>query len=253
LEEGFNAKSNLKNSETRYEKSAEDEISASNSQMGKIDTKVETKHQRNPTENKGKHDNRNIIRFEPDVEDEKLEDTEPVNENKDVSSTPKKRVDKTSESTEKKGLTRKKESFQDTENLGHQISKNQNSIRALEKKIASLSEDVDDLISLYEIVSVEMNPFVGLSKITRSRLDALANIDKEFESLKTRVEELETSITGLSNSKTDDNFDDNKDFYLVEDIDDIIDEALEYIIEIRKIDDIIDEFVKDLKSGNIAC
>lgn len=137
--------------------------------------------------------------------------------------------------------------------MNHQISKNQNSIRALEKKIASLSEDVDDLVSLYEIVSVEMNPFVGLSKITRNRLDALANIDKEFESLKTRVEELEGSTTGLSASETDDNFDDNKDFYLVEDIDDIVDEALEYIIEIRKIDDIIDEFVKDLKSGNIAC
>jgi len=247
LEEGFNAKSNLKNSETRYEKSAEDKISASNSQIEKIDTKAETKHQRKPTENKGKYDNRNIIRFEPDTEDEKLEDKDPVKENKDVSSTQKKRVDKTSESTEGK------KSFQDTENLGHQISKNQNSIRALEEKIASLSEDVDDLISLYEIVSVEMNPFVGLSKITRSRLDALTNIDKEFESLKTRVEELEAPITGLSNSKTDDNFDDNKDFYLVEDIDNIIDEALEYIIEIRKIDDIINEFIGDLKSGNVAC
>lgn len=39
-----------------------------------------------------------------------------------------------------------------------------------------------------------MNPFVGLSKVTKKRLDALENITKEVDTIKSRVGDLESSI-----------------------------------------------------------
>ena len=123
-------------------------------------------------------------------------------------------------------------------------------IKELENKVASLSEDVDDLISLYEIVSVEMNPFVGLSKITRKRLDALANIDKKFESLKQRLEELEATIaSGVPHQKNEEF---SEAFYSTVNIDDVIEEALDYIFEKSRIDEIIDGYIEDLKVGDVA-
>ena len=56
----------------------------------------------------------------------------------------------------------------------------------------SLSKDLDDLVSLYEIVSEQMNPFVGLSKVTKKRLDALENITTEVDALKNKMGDIET-------------------------------------------------------------
>ena len=58
----------------------------------------------------------------------------------------------------------------------------------------SLSKDLDDLVSLYEIVSEQMNPFVGLSKVTKKRLDALENITAEVDALKTKMGDFETIV-----------------------------------------------------------
>jgi len=123
-------------------------------------------------------------------------------------------------------------------------------IDTLNEKLASLTEDVDDLISLYEIVSVEMNPFVGLSKITTNRLDALENIDKEFESLKERIENLEAGAGRVKASIPKEKKELSKDISLQEDIDFIVDKALEYIAKEKKIDDIIDKFIEKYKGGN---
>jgi hypothetical protein len=45
-----------------------------------------------------------------------------------------------------------------------------------------------------------MNPFVGLSKVTKKRLDALENFTKEVEGVKTRIGELESVLekTGVT-------------------------------------------------------
>jgi Flagella accessory protein C (FlaC) len=75
-----------------------------------------------------------------------------------------------------------------------QIKKNQEEITTIYEKVESLSKDLDDLVSLYEIVSEQMNPFVGLSKVTKKRLDALENIIKEVDGVKTRVGDLESNL-----------------------------------------------------------
>jgi len=75
-----------------------------------------------------------------------------------------------------------------------QIKKSQEEITNIYEKVESLSKDLDDLVSLYEIVSEQMNPFVGLSKVTKKRLDALENIIKEVDGVKTRVGDLESTL-----------------------------------------------------------
>ncbi|HUT00190.1 MAG TPA: flagella accessory protein C [Candidatus Thermoplasmatota archaeon] len=75
-----------------------------------------------------------------------------------------------------------------------QIKKNQEEITNMSEKVESLSKDLDDLVSLYEIVSEQMNPFVGLSKVTKKRLDTLENIVEEVEGVKTRIGDLESML-----------------------------------------------------------
>ena len=81
-----------------------------------------------------------------------------------------------------------------------QIKKNQEEIGKLFEKLDGLSNDLDDLVSLYEIVSEQMNPFVGLSKVTKKRIDALENFTQEVDSLKSRIGDIESIIEkNLSN------------------------------------------------------
>lgn len=62
------------------------------------------------------------------------------------------------------------------------------------EKFDNLTKDLDDLVSLYEIVSEQMNPFVGLSKVTKKRIDALENYTREIELIKDRVGNLESGL-----------------------------------------------------------
>ena len=84
-----------------------------------------------------------------------------------------------------------------------QIKKNQEDITAITNKVESLSKDLDDLVSLYEIVSEQMNPFVGLSKVTKKRLDALENIIKEVDGVKTKLGDFEALVE--KNNKNNNN------------------------------------------------
>jgi archaellum component FlaC len=155
---------------------------------------------------------------------------------------------------------KKKDAFdeitlQDKKIIEEKISNNSSAIKEIQKRLDSVSEDVDDLVSLYEIVSVEMNPFVGLSKITRKRLDALENMDKDFAELKTRIEDLEmnprtviSAPTASVNAKTTNISEENNVFY--GGIDKIIDDAVKYILKEKEIDEIISSFIGDLKVNN---
>lgn len=228
MEEGLNAESNLNNSENTPEKPIDEQSSDS------ITQKNEEQQNQETIQEEKKFDNRNIIPLEPDAEDEKLEENESTPEDNEKSS-----------ESEKDESKEERASFKDKESLDNQVNKNQNSIKVLEEKLASLTEDVDDLISLYEIVSVEMNPFVGLSKITTKRLDALENIDKEFESLKERIEELEAVTSRVKASIPNENKVQSKDITIQENIDYIIEKALKYLTKEKNIDEIIDKFIQD--------
>ena len=72
-----------------------------------------------------------------------------------------------------------------------QIKRNQEDIEVVKEKIDGLSKDLDDLVSLYEIVSEQMNPFVGLSNVTKKRIEALENFTKQLDEVKDRLDEIE--------------------------------------------------------------
>lgn len=96
------------------------------------------------------------------------------------------------EPTPRDSLEQKRAILQSIKDFDFQIKKNQEGITAINQKMGSVSKDLDDLVSLYEIVSEQMNPFVGLSKVTKKRIDALENFTKEIEDLKDRTGELES-------------------------------------------------------------
>ncbi len=91
-------------------------------------------------------------------------------------------------------LEQRRNILQSIKDFDFQIKKNQEDIGKLTEKIDSLTKDLDDLVSLYEIVSEQMNPFVGLSKVTKKRLDALENFTKEIDTLNTRIGEIESVL-----------------------------------------------------------
>jgi archaellum component FlaC len=88
-------------------------------------------------------------------------------------------------------LEQRRNILQSLKDFDFQIKKNQEEITSLIEKVENLSKDLDDLVSLYEIVSEQMNPFVGLSKVTKKRLDALENFTKEVDAVKLRIGDLE--------------------------------------------------------------
>jgi archaeal flagellar protein FlaC len=92
----------------------------------------------------------------------------------------------------REALEQKRAILQNIKDFDFQIKKNQEEISTLTQKLESMSKDLDDLVSLYEIVSEQMNPFVGLSKVTKKRLDALENFTREIDTLKERTSELES-------------------------------------------------------------
>ncbi len=84
--------------------------------------------------------------------------------------------------------------LQNMKDFDFQIKKNKEDIVKVIDKVDGLSKDLDDLVSLYEIVSEQMNPFVGLSKVTKKRLDALENITADVDTLKTKIGEIESLV-----------------------------------------------------------
>ena len=115
-----------------------------------------------------------------------------------------------------------------------------------------------------------MNPFVGLSKVTKKRIEALENFTKEVEELKTRISDLELTLekNGIAINNTIDNiekqiptstYENNKNIIIEkttsnenidltnEDINKIIDTSLETLLIDQKIDNIIEEFIEEIK------
>jgi len=131
-------------------------------------------------------------------EDNKKEEkpNEPVKEDKGSSkkggSVSGDEATETNHSSDRESLEQKRAILQNIKDFDFQIKKNQEELSNVNKKIDEMSKDLDDLVSLYEIVSEQMNPFVGLSKVTKKRLDALENFTIEIDGLKERMGEMES-------------------------------------------------------------
>jgi flagellar protein FlaC len=124
------------------------------------------------------------------VDDNKEEKKEEKKEEAPKQEEPSEDVDLDSDSRD--GLEQKRAILQSIKDFDFQIKKNQEEITAVNTKLDAVSKDLDDLVSLYEIVSEQMNPFVGLSKVTKKRLDALETFTKEIEDLKNRMGDVES-------------------------------------------------------------
>lgn len=149
--------------------------------------------------------------------------------------------------------------LQNIKDFDFQIKKNQDEVANLNEKLNAVTRDLDDLVSLYEIVSEQMNPFVGLSKVTKKRIDALENFTREVETLKTRMGDLESFAerTGanlnvdreqtamLANDEYSKNIPEKLNKGDIN-LDRIVEESLNALTADEKVDLIIDEFIESL-------
>jgi archaeal flagellar protein FlaC len=94
----------------------------------------------------------------------------------------------------REALEQKRILLQRIKDFDLQIKKNQSDINSISEKINAISKDLDDLVSLYEIVSEQMNPFVGLSKVTKKRLESFENINKEIGLINKRLNTMEAEL-----------------------------------------------------------
>jgi flagellar protein FlaC len=163
-------------------------------------------------------------------------------------------------SLSREALEQKRAILQSIKDFDFQIKKNQEDIGGINQKLDGLSKDLDDLVSLYEIVSEQMNPFVGLSKVTKKRFDQLEHLVQTLDSLKARMDELESSsgatimkaVSGKTSATTPSSPTEDQGF-------DLSDSVIDRIIELSfgtftvddKIEMAIDNFIESLKDENI--
>ena len=167
------------------------------------------------------------------------------------------------EGTSREALEQKRAVLQSIKDFDFQIKKNSEEITTINKKIEGIVKDLDDLVSLYEIVSEQMNPFVGLSKVTKKRIEALENFTKEVEDLKNRMNDVEAfaenagaGIKNLQESGARKLAESDKDTTEKhekepENIDLIIEKMLSDISLDAQIDNMINEFIENLKDVNV--
>jgi flagellar protein FlaC len=297
--EGSEEDSNTSNSVNSNENKQQPSENSTNSQTE--DAKQTTPEKTNETiqnqtsdDKKDNVDNlRRVIKVNGDgqAEEKKVEDsaTEPEKKIEDKTSNQDPVSSAEIPGDSKAALEQKRQILQSIKDFDFQIKKNQETISKLNEKIDGLTKDLDDLVSLYEIVSEQMNPFVGLSKVTKKRIDALENFTHEIEDMKTRMgdieSELEKGLGGLKRIRknSDTNIDkssptnsdkkDDSEFvkttvpkeettdlssipssgefkskeYSNNDIDMILSKSLESFLIDQNIDNMIDEFLLNLK------
>lgn len=64
-------------------------------------------------------------------------------------------------------------------------------------EINKINENLQDIMALYEVVSNQINPFIGVSKITATSLEKLERLESEYKKLKSLVEELTNDLMVL--------------------------------------------------------
>jgi len=87
----------------------------------------------------------------------------------------------TSADGSREDLEHRRNMLQSIKDFDFQIKKNQEDIGKMVEKLDGLTKDLDDLVSLYEIVTEQMNPFVGLSKVTKKRIGGIKRLTKKLD------------------------------------------------------------------------
>jgi len=131
--------------------------------------------------------------------------------------------------------------------LETEIAKNREMIKNMEEKVETINKDLDDLVSLYEIVSEQMNPFVGLSKVTKKRLEALEKLTEEFDKIKSRLDDLELLVGKIPPSGAVKTGEDTEKKY-TGDIDKVMDTSISALAIENEIDAFIDNFLEEIRN-----
>ena len=200
---------------------------------------------------------RKVIKIESsETDNADQEEKEEPNQNEQIS------LDE--ELTGRDSLEQKRAILQSIKDFDFQIKKNSEELTLLNNRVDGVLKDLDDLVSLYEIVSEQMNPFVGLSKVTKKRIDALENFTREIDDIKERMGDLESFA-----ERTGSNFAEikalrrktscEKKEEMVKEIEELSAEDLDVIIEKsfgeinadKKIDRAIDEFIENIKDWDM--
>lgn len=87
----------------------------------------------------------------------------------------------------------------------------------LRENINKINENFQDIMALYEVVSNQINPFIGISKITAASMEKMEKLEYETINLRKKLDELQRDIIILA------------DIYLRQhdiDIDSVIDDIL---------------------------
>jgi len=182
-DDGSGSSKEIKDEGTKLKTEDKRTVKKDNASTPKMGTAVS----KEPSEKKGNADDiRKIIKLGT-----KEEQTEDGNKPPDKKSQKDVQLDSLGK-TPRETLEQKRAILQSIKDFDFQIKKNQEEIGGLNQKLEAVFKDLDDLVSLYEIVSEQMNPFVGLSKVTKKRIDALENFTNEIDTLKERTAELES-------------------------------------------------------------
>ena len=65
---------------------------------------------------------------------------------------------------------------------------------SLRENIDRINENFQDIMALYEVVSNQINPFIGVSKITATSMEKLEKLEHETEILRKRIDELQRDL-----------------------------------------------------------
>lgn len=112
-------------------------------------------------------------------------------------------TEKQDEDSENQEKILKKVSTLDDEVLKLKMSMNtvKKDVTEVQDGLKSLEENIRDIMMLYEVVSTQINPFIGESTVTATNLEKLERMTKELKDLRTNIDDimLDLKILTLKN------------------------------------------------------
>lgn len=63
-------------------------------------------------------------------------------------------------------------------------------VAELRNEIGRINESVKDIMMLYEVVSSQINPFIGVSKLTAVSMEKLEKMEKEMQKITAAIEDI---------------------------------------------------------------
>ena len=129
---------------------------------------------------------------EEELEEEELEDIEDVEEQENVEETEK------GEKEEDDIIDKITERLNEIENRLPRIDISINGLRrdidSIREEIQKIDESMRDIMALYEVVSAQINPFVGSSKVTSLSVERIEALEKAVEEIENQISSIKLDL-----------------------------------------------------------